>query len=100
MTDEKKKGNPIETKAKLVPASRPRSYFVLYNGPWPSKTETPPEKAPAAFNPDALRKQAEQMIAEGKMPPADKFFKALEKVRQEYAPKVMKARKATDSDEK
>jgi hypothetical protein len=40
------------------------------------------------------------MIAEGKMPPADKFFKALEKVRQEYAPKVMKARKATDSDEK
>jgi hypothetical protein len=94
MADEETKDNPNQTKAKLVPVSVPRTHGWFYNAPpMPQSKAASSEKSlEAPFDPEALRKQAEQIIAEGKMPPPDKFFAALEKIRQEYAPKVMKTR--------
>ncbi len=60
-----------------------------------------PEKS-SQFDPKQMKELAEKMVAEGKMPSPEKFFAALEKVRNKYAPQVMKDRqenKTTSSDE-
>lgn len=50
-----------------------------------------PEKS-SNFDPNKMRALAEKMIADGTMPPRDQFLAAIERIRAEYAEKILKAR--------
>lgn len=47
---------------------------------------------PANFDPKAMEALAEQMILNRTMPPIDALEAALERIRKEYGPKILKAR--------
>jgi hypothetical protein len=50
-----------------------------------------PEKS-SNFDPNKIQALAEKMIADGTMPPPDQFLAAIERIRAEYAERILKAR--------
>ena len=44
------------------------------------------------FDPEALQAEAKQMIKNGMMPSKERLEAALERIREEFGPKILKAR--------
>jgi hypothetical protein len=50
------------------------------------------EKKSPTFDPEALQAEAKQMLKAGTMPSKEQLEAALERIRKEYGPKILKAR--------
>jgi hypothetical protein len=51
-----------------------------------------PDEKPLNFDPTRMQSIAEQMIADGVMLPKAEFLAAMERIREKYAAKILKAR--------
>jgi hypothetical protein len=68
---------------------RPKPHPAAQASLFPIQTGSPLKEA---FDPTAMEALAKQMIQEGTMPSQQEWESALERIRQEFVPKILKAR--------